>query len=87
LGVRPQAVMFGHAMLGEWALDPHVLYLNHGTVGATPRRVLAVQQALREEMERQPARFMLREVAALAGTDSGTPCCVRWISGWTTKSW
>src|SRR5207237_6526494 len=37
-------------------------YLNHGTVGATPRRVLAAQQTLRDEMERQPARFMLREL-------------------------
>jgi isopenicillin-N epimerase len=31
-------------------------------VGATPRRVLQKQQALRDEMERQPSRFMLREL-------------------------
>lgn len=49
-------------MLEHWALDPQVTYLNHGTVGAPPRRVLAKQQALREEMERQPSKFMLREL-------------------------
>jgi isopenicillin-N epimerase len=68
---------FGHAMLGEWALDPQVIYLNHGTVGATPRRVLALQQRLRDEMERQPSQFLLREVASLAGTASGTPSRMR----------
>jgi isopenicillin-N epimerase len=53
---------FGRAMLEHWMLDPAIAYLNHGTVGATPRRVLARQQALRDEMERQPSRFMLREL-------------------------
>ena len=43
-------------------LDPDFAYLNHGTVGATPRRVLQTQQALRDEMERQPSRFVLREL-------------------------
>jgi len=64
-------------MLGEWALDDRVLYLNHGTVGATPRCVLAEQQRLRDEMERQPAQFLLREVAPLAGTPSGSPSRMR----------
>src|SRR5262249_44082355 len=49
-------------MLEHWMLDPDITYLNHGTVGATPRRVLLKQQALRDEMERQPSRFMLREL-------------------------
>ena len=49
-------------MLEHWMLDPECTYLNHGTVGATPRRVLQKQQALRDEMERQPSRFMLREL-------------------------
>src|SRR6185436_11323923 len=53
---------FGRSMLEHWLLDPDCTYLNHGTVGAPPRRVLAKQQALRDEMERQPARFMLREL-------------------------
>lgn len=50
-------------MLSHWMLDPECTYLNHGTVGATPRRVIEKQQALREEMERQPSRFVLRELA------------------------
>jgi isopenicillin-N epimerase len=54
---------FGRALRGEWALDPEVVYLNHGTVGAPPRRVLAVQQAIRDEIERNPARFLIRELA------------------------
>ncbi|WP_299429505.1 aminotransferase class V-fold PLP-dependent enzyme [uncultured Meiothermus sp.] len=58
---------FGRRMLEHWQLDPAITYLNHGTVGATPKRVLAVQQALREEMEQQPARFLLRELSALSG--------------------
>jgi isopenicillin-N epimerase len=56
---------FGHAMRDHWVLDPEYTYLNHGTVGAPPRRVLERQQALRDELERQPARFMLRELAGL----------------------
>lgn len=43
---------FGRSILEHWLLDPEYTYLNHGTVGAAPRRVLARQQALREEQER-----------------------------------
>jgi isopenicillin-N epimerase len=54
---------FGKAMLEHWPLEEETLYLNHGTVGVAPKRVLAVQQAIRDEIERQPSRFMLRELA------------------------
>jgi isopenicillin-N epimerase len=54
---------FGRAMRAEWMLDPGLTYLNHGTVGVPPRRVLAAQQAIRDRIERNPARFMLRELA------------------------
>jgi isopenicillin-N epimerase len=61
-------------MLAEWALDPGITYLNHGTVGATPRRVLEVQQRIRDEIERQPSSFLLRELSAVAvGAPLGTP--------------
>jgi isopenicillin-N epimerase len=53
---------FGRSMLDHWMLDPACTYLNHGTVGATPRRVLEKQQAIRDEIERHPSRFMLREL-------------------------
>lgn len=51
-------------MLAEWLLDPATTYLNHGTVGAPPLRVLRTQQAIRDEIERHPSRFMLRELNA-----------------------
>ena len=59
---------FGRSLRAEWLLDPDVTYLNHGTVGATPRRVLEHQRAITDEIERQPARFMLRELADSHGT-------------------
>src|SRR3954454_8257069 len=49
-------------MKEHWLLDPNVTFLNHGSFGATPRAVLAVQSALREEMEREPVRFLAREI-------------------------
>jgi isopenicillin-N epimerase len=58
-------------MLEHWALDPGIVYLNHGTVGAPPRRVLAAQQAIRDAIERQPARFLIRELAGLRGVAGG----------------
>ncbi len=58
---------FGRSYLSHWLLDPEITYLNHGTVGVTPRRVLDFQQKLRDEMERQPARFVLRELSASSG--------------------
>jgi isopenicillin-N epimerase len=55
--------LFGASVRDQWLLDPAVTYLNHGTVGAPPRAVLARQRAIQEEIERQPARFLLRELA------------------------
>lgn len=54
---------FGRELLSEWMIDPSITYLNHGTVGAPPRRVLAAQRAIQDEIERQPATFLLRELA------------------------
>lgn len=54
---------FGSQLRSEWLLDPAVTYLNHGTVGAPPRKVLEYQWALTQLIERQPAQFMLRELA------------------------
>jgi len=56
---------FGRSMLDQWCLDPEITYLNHGTVGAPPRRVLAKQQAIRDEIERQPSQFLLRELTSI----------------------
>ena len=65
--------MFGHSRLKDWPLDPAVTYLNHGTVGVPPRKVLAAQQAIRDEIERQPSKVLLRDVSGLVGAPaSGT---------------
>jgi isopenicillin-N epimerase len=56
---------FGNAMRPEWPLDTDVTYLNHGTVGVTPRRVLAAQQAIRDEIERHPSAYLLRELTSI----------------------
>lgn len=63
-------ITFGRPMLEHWLLDPSITYLNHGTVGAPPRRVLQAQQAIRDDIERQPSRYLLRE---LTGTRVGGP--------------
>ena len=36
---------FGRGLLHLWPLDPDATYLNHGTVGVTPRQVLEAQQS------------------------------------------
>lgn len=48
----------------HWTLDPAVSYLNHGSFGATPAPVLAAQQALRDELEREPFDFLVRRLPA-----------------------
>ncbi|OUC16676.1 MAG: penicillin epimerase [Alkalinema sp. CACIAM 70d] len=47
-----------------WTLDPEIIFLNHGSFGACPREVLAYQQHLRQQLERQPLRFLGREIEA-----------------------
>lgn len=58
---------FGRACLDEWPLDPAITYLNHGTVGVTPLRVLRAQQRMRDEVERAPAQRLLRSQSGLVG--------------------
>lgn len=65
--------MFGRSFLAHWPLDPHGVYLNHGTVGVTPTRILAVQRGILDEIERHPARFLLRELAAVNVGESRGP--------------
>ena len=59
----PHVNGFGAALRDRWLLDPAVTYLNHGTVGAPPRAVLERQREIQDEIERQPAKFLLRELA------------------------
>ncbi len=68
---------FGRALLPLWPLDPAAIYLNHGTVGATPFLVLEAQQAWRDRMERHPARFMLRDLWMFTGVAPAGPTLMR----------
>lgn len=62
---------FGHAHLPHWPLAPGVTYLNHGTVGVTPRAILDARRALLEEIERGPSQFLFRELIPWVGAPSG----------------
>ena len=57
------ARVFGRTMIDQWMLDPTVTYLNHGTVGAPPIPVIAHWRSIQDEIELQPAQYLLRELA------------------------
>lgn len=57
------ARIFGRTMIDQWMLDPTVTYLNHGTVGAPPIPVIAHWRDIQDEIELQPAQYLLRELA------------------------
>ena len=44
-------------------LDPDVIFLNHGSFGATPRPVFEEYQHWQEALERQPVQFLVHDLA------------------------
>lgn len=52
---------FGRPLRRRFLLESGIAFLNHGSFGATPRRVLAAAERWRRRMEANPDRF-LREV-------------------------
>ena len=56
---------WGAAARGLWGLEPGLRFLNHGGYGATPLAVQAEQAEWRARMERNPPRFLSRELPGL----------------------
>lgn len=46
----------------HWLLDSEIVFLNHGSFGATPKFILEKQNQYRAQMEAEPVRFMIREL-------------------------
>jgi isopenicillin-N epimerase len=68
---------FGRSLLPLWPLEPDAIYLNHGTVGVTPRAVLEAQQRWRDRIECHPSRFLLRELWTFTGSGQREPILMR----------
>jgi isopenicillin-N epimerase len=49
----------------QFLLDPEVVFLNHGSFGATPRPVFEAYQRWQLELERQPVAFIQRRLGDL----------------------
>jgi isopenicillin-N epimerase len=70
-----------HSLRQYFQLDPDVVFLNHGSFGATPHPVFDVYQEWQRRIERQPVRFFQEEATpalrtartALAATVGARP--------------
>ncbi len=49
----------------HWLLDRNTVYLNHGSFGACPAKVLEKQTFFREQLEKQPMKFLLYDLPDL----------------------
>jgi isopenicillin-N epimerase len=49
----------------HWLLRDDVTFLNHGSFGACPKPVLSKQSSLREQLEREPVDFLVRDLPDL----------------------
>jgi len=46
----------------DFLLDPDIIFLNHGSFGATPREVFDVYQDWQRKLEAQPVKFIIRDL-------------------------
>jgi isopenicillin-N epimerase len=53
------------SLQNQFLLDPQVIYLNHGSFGATPRPVFESYQRWQRELELQPTEFLGRRASEL----------------------
>jgi isopenicillin-N epimerase len=61
-----KSVKYSQQSLAEyWLLERDITFLNHGAFGACPIPVLAAQTQFRQQLERQPLRFVMREFEPL----------------------
>jgi isopenicillin-N epimerase len=58
-------------LASQWALDPAITFLNHGSFGACPRSVLDAQAAWRDRMEARPIQFLARDLPGLLAAARG----------------
>ena len=49
--------MENNSLAENWLLDPEVIFLNHGSFGATPTVVLDEQERTRRRIETEPLLF------------------------------
>jgi isopenicillin-N epimerase len=49
-------------LASHWTHDSSVTFLNHGSFGGCPKVVIAAQRAIQDEIEREPVRFLHREL-------------------------
>ena len=49
----------------HFLLDPNVIFLNHGSFGATPKPVFKEYQRWQRELEKQPVEFLGRRITGL----------------------
>ena len=53
------------ALRAQFQLDPDMVFLNHGSFGATPKPVFEVYQAWQRQLEREPVAFVAHRQEAL----------------------
>jgi len=56
---------YGHSIKDKWILDEEITFLNNGSFGATPKKVLESQQKYNIELEKEPLVFLLDKYPAL----------------------